>query len=148
MKGKPQLVGKLLYGSGLRIMEALRLRVKDIDSDYSDASFQRAFMLIFGLCPMKVLYTQEVRTLISSKASTSASMAIGPYYSSTCASAVSVWDSQKVMSMARYSTMAVDSSARACSRWPVVTYSVPRLRWQWACSGRMPSPSARARAWW
>jgi integrase len=29
--GAPQLVVKLLYGSGLRMMEALRLRVQDID---------------------------------------------------------------------------------------------------------------------
>jgi integron integrase len=31
MDGTPQLVAKLLYGSGLRIMEAVRLRVKDLD---------------------------------------------------------------------------------------------------------------------
>ncbi|MDI6697000.1 MAG: integron integrase [Anaerolineales bacterium] len=31
MNGTPQLMAKLLYGSGLRLMECLRLRVKDID---------------------------------------------------------------------------------------------------------------------
>jgi integron integrase len=31
MENTPQLIVKLLYGSGLRIMEAVRLRVKDID---------------------------------------------------------------------------------------------------------------------
>ena len=31
LSGTPQLVVKLLYGSGLRIMEAARLRVKDVD---------------------------------------------------------------------------------------------------------------------
>jgi integron integrase len=31
MTGTPQIVVKLLYGSGLRLMEALRLRVQDVD---------------------------------------------------------------------------------------------------------------------
>src|SRR6266478_6090286 len=31
MSGVPQLVVKLLYGSGLRLLEALRLRVQDVD---------------------------------------------------------------------------------------------------------------------
>jgi integrase len=31
MAGTPQLVVKLLYGSGLRLMEGLRLRVQDLD---------------------------------------------------------------------------------------------------------------------
>ena len=31
MSGTPQLAAKLLYGSGLRLMECLRLRVKDLD---------------------------------------------------------------------------------------------------------------------
>jgi integron integrase len=31
LEGGPQLVMKLIYGSGLRLMEALRLRIKDID---------------------------------------------------------------------------------------------------------------------
>jgi integron integrase len=33
MEGVMQLVAKLLYGSGLRLLEALRLRVKDVDFD-------------------------------------------------------------------------------------------------------------------
>ena len=32
--------------------------------------------------------------------------------------------------MARYISRAVVSAACACSRWPVVAYSVPRPRWQ------------------
>ena len=31
MEGTPQLVAMLLYGSGLRVLECLQLRVKDVD---------------------------------------------------------------------------------------------------------------------
>jgi len=36
MEGIPQLAAKLLYGSGLRITEAIRLRVHDIDSEFKE----------------------------------------------------------------------------------------------------------------
>jgi integron integrase len=35
MDGQFRLIAQLLYGSGLRLLEALRLRVKDIDFEYS-----------------------------------------------------------------------------------------------------------------
>jgi integron integrase len=35
LKGKYRLMGELLYGSGLRVMECVRLRVKDVDFGYA-----------------------------------------------------------------------------------------------------------------
>jgi integron integrase len=35
LEGVSHLIGQLLYGSGLRLLEALRLRVKDVDFEYS-----------------------------------------------------------------------------------------------------------------
>src|SRR5215813_4395920 len=46
----------------------------------------------------------------------------------------SVWGSQNVMSMARYRAIAADRAVRACSRQPILAYSMPRPRWQWAWS--------------
>ena len=59
---------------------------------------------------------------------------------STCTSAASVSGSHKVIPISRYSAIAVDSAPRACSRWPVAAYSVPRPRWQCASSGACPAP--------
>ncbi|MBW2064723.1 MAG: tyrosine-type recombinase/integrase [Deltaproteobacteria bacterium] len=36
MSGTTQLMAKLLYGSGLRLMECIRLRVKDIDFEMNE----------------------------------------------------------------------------------------------------------------
>jgi hypothetical protein len=49
----------------------------------------------------------------------------GPYRPSTCASTASAWGSQRVMSMARYRAIAVDSAVRASSARPVWWYSRP-----------------------
>jgi integron integrase len=38
LEGEPQIVVKLLYGSGLRIMEVVRLRVKDVDFQMKQVS--------------------------------------------------------------------------------------------------------------
>jgi integron integrase len=35
LDGRFHLIGQLMYGSGLRLMETLRLRVKDLDFDYA-----------------------------------------------------------------------------------------------------------------
>src|SRR4030095_9476582 len=67
---------------------------------------------------------------------------IVPYHVSTWASVASVSGSQNVMSMNQDISMGVESAVQAGSRWPVAAYSMPRPRWQWAWSGRMPSASA------
>ena len=42
LSGTPRLMGSLLYGSGLRLMECVRLRVKDIDFDYAQITVRDA----------------------------------------------------------------------------------------------------------
>jgi len=41
MHGLPRLMALILYGSGLRLMECCRLRVKDIDFDRSQITVRR-----------------------------------------------------------------------------------------------------------
>jgi integron integrase len=42
LEGRPWLVGMLLYGAGLRLMEALRLRVKDVDLERGELTIRDA----------------------------------------------------------------------------------------------------------
>lgn len=40
LDGMPQLMASLLYGAGLRLMECVRLRVKDLDFDYAQITIR------------------------------------------------------------------------------------------------------------
>jgi len=42
LDGTPQLIGRLLYGSGLRLLEALTLRIKDVDLERGEIRIRRA----------------------------------------------------------------------------------------------------------
>src|ERR1039457_523700 len=67
--GEPRLVATLLYGSGLRLMEALRLRVKDLDLSRNEILVRdgkgqkdRVTMLPAALKPDLAAYLRTVRT--------------------------------------------------------------------------------------
>jgi integron integrase len=66
--GEPRLVATLLYGSGLRLMEALRLRVKDVDVSRNEILVRdgkgqkdRVTMLPAALKPELAAYLETVR---------------------------------------------------------------------------------------
>src|SRR5271169_4034531 len=66
--GEPRLVATLLYGSGLRLMEALRLRVKDLDLSRNEILVRdgkgqkdRVTMLPAALKPDLAAYLRTVR---------------------------------------------------------------------------------------
>lgn len=70
MEGVPALVTKLLYASGLRITEAVRLRVQDIDFDYKQITVRdgkgkkdRVTPLAQKLVPLLKDQLQRVQTL-------------------------------------------------------------------------------------
>lgn len=70
MDGVPQLVAKLLYGSGLRMMEAIRLRVQDIDYDFKQVVVRsgkgdkdRVTPLPSSLAPLLENHIAKVRVL-------------------------------------------------------------------------------------
>jgi integron integrase len=68
LSGEYQLVAKLLYGSGLRVTECLRLRVKDIDFDYKTVTIydgkgekDRVTVLPESLLPLLKIQLDRVR---------------------------------------------------------------------------------------
>jgi integron integrase len=70
LEGVPQLIVKLLYGSGLRIMEAVRLRVKDVDLAMKQVTVRsgkgdkdRFTTLASGLVPLLENQIRKVRVL-------------------------------------------------------------------------------------
>jgi integron integrase len=70
MTGTPQIVVKLLYGSGLRLMEALRLRVQDVDLEMKQVTVRdgkgakdRYTTLAEALVPILREYMQRVQMI-------------------------------------------------------------------------------------
>ena len=70
MNGVPQLITKLLYGSGLRIMECMRLRIKDIDFENHQLAIRegkgendRMTILPDSLIPTLKMHLETVRAI-------------------------------------------------------------------------------------
>jgi len=70
MRGVPRLMAKIMYGSGLRVTECLRLRVKDIDFDHRQIIVRggkgdqdRLTILPESIIPELKQMLQEVKTL-------------------------------------------------------------------------------------
>lgn len=70
LEGVPQLVVKLLYGSGLRISEAVRLRVQDIDFSYKQITVRsgkgdkdRVTTFAASLAPLLLNHLDKVKAV-------------------------------------------------------------------------------------
>ena len=68
LRGQYRLMGELLYGSGLRLLECLRLRVKDVDFRYLQITLRhakgrkdRVTMLPVSLAPRLQAHLEEVK---------------------------------------------------------------------------------------
>lgn len=62
LDGTSWLMANLLYGSGMRIIECLRLRVKDIDWDYSQITIWKSKGAKSRKVPLPKMIQQELRT--------------------------------------------------------------------------------------
>ena len=73
MSGTPRVIASLLYGSGLRVSEGLRLRIKDIDFGYRQVVVRdgkgrkdRITVLPESLAPILKKHLERIRTLYDS----------------------------------------------------------------------------------
>jgi integrase len=73
LNGEYQLMAKLLYGSGLRVMECLRLRIKDIEFEYKTITIydgkgekDRVTVLPESLVPLLKVQSNRVRRIYES----------------------------------------------------------------------------------
>lgn len=70
LRGENQLIAKLLYGSGLRVLECLRLRVKDVDFEYKTITIHdgkgekdRVTILPHSLIPLLQVQLDRVKRI-------------------------------------------------------------------------------------
>ena len=68
LNGVHQLIAKLLYGSGMRLLEGLRLRVQDVDFDYQRILVHRAKGNKDRYVPLPVSVTEALREQIETVA--------------------------------------------------------------------------------
>ena len=61
MTGKYQLMAGLMYGTGMRIMECMRLRVKDVDFDYQQIIVRDGKGAKDRIVPLPELFVQRLR---------------------------------------------------------------------------------------
>ncbi len=73
LRGENQLIAKLLYGSGLRLMECLRIKVKDIDFEYKTITIHdgkgekdRVTLLAESLIPLLKVQLERVKRIHAS----------------------------------------------------------------------------------
>ena len=53
MRGRDWLMASLMYGTGLRLMECVKLRVQDIDFGYRQITVHHGKGVRTGLCPCR-----------------------------------------------------------------------------------------------
>ncbi|KAG1649072.1 Integrase/recombinase [Nymphon striatum] len=64
LSGKHKLMAGLLYGSGLRLMECVRLRVQDIDFDYQQIMVRNGKGFKDRIVPLPARFTETMKTQI------------------------------------------------------------------------------------